>query len=188
MQTSKVLAGLSLSLVLFAGSVLAADAVKSGPQVDKDVPGPFHPLNVTGEAAGQKNCLVCQNGAHPVAMIFARDVDPTVAKLIKKVDEATNKNAKAEMGSFVVFLHDESKDFETKLKDLAKKESIKSCILSIDNPAGPEKYEIAKDADVTVVLYTKRTVKANYAFKKGQLKDGDIDKIIADVSKIVPKD
>src|SRR5258708_37552532 len=113
MQTSKVLAGLSLSLVLFAGSVLAADAVKSGPQVDKDVPRPFHPLNVTGEAAGQKNCLVCQNGAHPVAMIFARDAHPTAAKLIKKVDEATNKNAKAEMGSFVVCLQAEPKDYAT---------------------------------------------------------------------------
>jgi hypothetical protein len=188
MQTSKVLAGLALCVALFAGSVLAADAVKSGPQVDKDVPGAFHPLNVTGEAAGQKNCLFCQNGQHPVAMIFARDVDPTVTKLIKKVDEATKKNAKAEMGSFVVFLHEESKDFESQLKDLAKKENIKSCVLSIDNPAGPEKYEIAKDADVTVVLYTKRVVKANYAFKKGQMKDADIEKIVADVSKILPKD
>ena len=58
MQTLKVLGVLSLALVLFAGSVWAADAVKSGPQVDKDVPGPFHPLNVTGDFAGQKQCLV----------------------------------------------------------------------------------------------------------------------------------
>jgi hypothetical protein len=45
---------------------------------------------------------------------------------------------------------------------------------------------VSKDADVTVVLYTKRTVKANYAFAKGGLNDKAIDKIVADVSKIVP--
>jgi hypothetical protein len=59
-------------------------------------------------------------------------------------------------------------------------------VLSIDNPAGPLKYNVSRDADVTVVLYTDRTVKANYAFKKGTLKDEDIDQILADVKKILP--
>ena len=36
---------------------LAAD-LKSGPQVGENIPGPFHPLNVTGPTAGQKACLV----------------------------------------------------------------------------------------------------------------------------------
>jgi len=38
-----------------------------------------------------------------------------------------------------------------------------------------------------VVLYVDRTVKANYAFEKGKMTDKDIDAIVADVSKIVPK-
>jgi hypothetical protein len=37
------------------------------------------------------------------------------------------------------------------------------------------------------VLYTDHTVKANYAFKKGELKDKDIDAITKDVSKILPQ-
>ena len=37
---------------------VAGDALKSGPQVGKNIPGPFHPLNVTGSKAGEKNCLV----------------------------------------------------------------------------------------------------------------------------------
>jgi hypothetical protein len=40
---------------------------------------------------------------------------------------------------------------------------------------------------VTVVLYTDRTVKANHAFKTGELKDKDIDQIVAEVSKILPQ-
>jgi hypothetical protein len=89
------------------------------------------------------------------------------------------------MGSFVVFLND-SEDLPGKLKKLADQTGLKACVLSIDNPAGPEGYKVAKDADVTVVLYAKRTVKANYAFKKGELKDKDVDQIVADIAKILP--
>ena len=74
------------------------------------------------------------------------------------------------------------------MKELAAKEGLKKIVLSIDNPSGPKDYKVAKDADVTVVLYTRQQVKVNYAFKKGELKDKDIDKIVSEVSKILPKD
>src|SRR5262249_8354190 len=95
---------------------LAADALKSGPQVGQALPGPLHPLNVTGEMAGKKHCLYCQNGDNPVAMIFARECSPELVKLIKKIDECTAKNSKCEMGSFVVFLG-KAEDLEKKLKE-----------------------------------------------------------------------
>jgi hypothetical protein len=187
MKTSKILAGLTLGFFLLVGGVMAGENVVSGPQVEKKVPGPFHPLNVNGEFAGQKHCLFCENGDHPVAMIFAREVTPELTQLIKKIDETTAKNKKAEMGSFVVFLHDEDKDFVQQLKGVVEKEKLTPCILSIlDDKAGPKGYDISKDADVTVVLYTEHTVKANYAFKKGELKKDDIAKIVGDVSKILP--
>ena len=172
----------AVALVLFAGSAFAAD-IKSGPQVGEKVPGPFHPLNINGEAAGKKHCLFCSNGNNPVAMVFARNADAATIDLIKKIDEATMKNADSKMGSFFVFLSDD-KDLEGKLAEIAKKEGLKKCVLSIDNPAGPKGYEVAEKADVTVVLYNERTVKANYSFAKGELKSGDVEKIIADVKKI----
>jgi hypothetical protein len=48
----------SLALMLLAGGVIAAEGLESGPQPGKSLPGPFHPLNVTGGKAGQKHCLV----------------------------------------------------------------------------------------------------------------------------------
>lgn len=173
-----------LTLALLAGGLTAGDAIKSGPQVGEQVPGPFHPLNCNGEFAGKKNCLYCQNGTNPVAMVFAREINPEVTKLIKKIDGATAKNKASNMGSFVVFLSD-SDQLPGKLKDLAAKEHVNNTILSVDNPAGPQKYNVAKNAAVTVVLYTNHTVKANFAFGKGGLKDKDIDTIVADVTKIV---
>ncbi len=49
-------AGVGLAAALLVGSAVAGD-IQSGPQEGKSV-GAFHPLNVTGKAAGQKNCLV----------------------------------------------------------------------------------------------------------------------------------
>ena len=70
---------------------------------------------------------------------------------------------------------------------MADKEKVEKCVLSVDNPAGPKGYKVSKDAEVTVVLYTAHTVKANHAFGKGELDDKGIEKVLADVSKILPK-
>jgi hypothetical protein len=181
----KLIAGLA-AVTLTAGLAAAAE-VTSGPQPGERLPGPFSPLNVTGEDAGQKQCLVCKNGANPVVMVFARCADcPQTRKLIKAVDEATAKHAAHDMGSFVVVLTDDEEKTVAGLKEFADKEKIKKTILSTDSPAGPPKYKLSKDADVTVVLYTRHEIKANHAFKPGELKDKDIEAIIADVAKIVP--
>ena len=181
--------GMSALLVAAVALVLTnvyagGTSVKSGPQVGQEVPGPFHPLNVTGEKAGKKNCLYCSNGANPVAVVFAREATPAVTKLLKQLDEATVKNAKAEMGSYAVFCSDKE-GLDKALLKMAESQKLTKLVLSIDNPAGPEKYKIAKDADVTVLLYLDHTVKANFAYKAGDLNDAAITKIVANVSKIV---
>jgi hypothetical protein len=178
-------AGSLVAVALILGVALAGDNLKSGPQAGQEIPGPFHPLNLTGAKAGEKNCLVCQNGSNPVAMIFAREVSEPLATLVKKIDAATGEHKDAKMGSFVVFLTD-SEDLNKHVKDWAEKENIKNTILAVDNPAGPRGYKVAKDADITVVLYTNRAVKANHTFAKGELKEKDIDAILSDVSKILP--
>jgi hypothetical protein len=180
---------LGLAAALVAGVASAAEKLESGPQVGKSVPGPFEPLNVTGKEAGNKYCLYCSNGSHPVAMIFAREVSPELKTLITKIDAATVKHSDAKMGSFVVFLGDEEdKTFEKDLKKMADEAGLKKIVLSIHDKTGPAKYKIAKEADVTVVLYTDHEVKANYAFKKGELKAQNVEQIVADVSKILPTD
>jgi hypothetical protein len=52
-----ILGTLTLAVLAAAGAV-AGDSLKSGPQVGKTIPGPFDVLNVTGPAAGEKNCQV----------------------------------------------------------------------------------------------------------------------------------
>lgn len=165
-------------------TIAIAAELKSGPQPGEKVPGPFHPLNINGDGAGQKKCLYCENGYNPVAVVFARTADcPMTQKLIKELDAVTAKNSGCEMGSYVVYLSDEDK-LETKLKEFAEKNKLEKIVLSIESPSGPPAYKIAKDADVTVLLYTEQETKVNHTFKKGELDDKAIKTIVSDVSKI----
>src|SRR6516162_4178717 len=97
------------------------------------------------------------NGNHPVAAVFAREMTGSLTSLVKKIDKATAKYSNCKMGSFVVFLNDDE-GLEKQLKDFIKKEGIKKTVLMIDNPSGPADYNIAKNADVTVLLYVDKTV------------------------------
>ncbi len=54
----RIAVGGSLALVLLAGSVIAAEALKSGPQVGDKITVPFQPLNINGPNAGEKVCQV----------------------------------------------------------------------------------------------------------------------------------
>ena len=173
-------------LVAFTGSMAIAAELKSGPQAGEKVPGPFHPLNINGDDAGKKACLYCKNGDNPVAMVFARTADcPGTAKLIAKLEEVTAANTKSEMGSYVVFLTDDDKAGD-KLKAMAEKAKLKHVVLAVDTPAGPNKYNVAKDADITVVLYNERKVAVNHTFAQGKITDKDIEMIAGEVSKIIP--
>jgi len=176
--------GLALALSVTVAFAAEKAAVKSGPQVGEKLAGPFHPLNVNGESAGEKACLYCSNGSAPVAMIFARESTPELKALIKKLDAACAKNSDAKMGSFVVFCS-KADGIEDSAKKLAKDTDLKKVVLCIDNPAGPKGYKVSKDADVTVVLYVDRQVKANFAFEKGKMKAKDADEVIAALPKIL---
>ena len=111
--------------------------------------------------------------------VFAREVTDDLTSLVKKLD-------KTKVNSFVVFLNDEE-GFDDKVKALAEKEGIKKTILAVDNVAGPKAYNVAKDAEVTVVLYNARKVEANHAFKKGELNAKGIEAVMADIPKIEKK-
>lgn len=103
-----------------------------------------------------------------------------MTSLVKKLDQASQDK---KINSFVVFLGDEEK-LEPQVKKLADKASLKKTVLTIDNPAGPKGYNIAKDAEVTVIMYNKRKVEANRAYGKGQFNPQAVEAVIGDLSKI----
>ena len=118
--------------------------------------------------------------------IFAREITEDLTSLVKQVDAVVAKNKDKKMAAFVVLLSDDPDAAEPKLKELAKKHKIKSTPLTVfDGVAGPRNYKIAKDADVTVLMWSRQKVKVNHAFRKGSLNKASIKQVVFDTSKIL---
>lgn len=173
-----------MALFVAVECLAAEQGLKSGLQPGEKITHIFEPLNVTGEHAGDPYCLVCENGMSPVAMIFARQMNEGLMDLLTKIDQATEQNRQAQMGSFVVFLSDNA-GLKAELERVAKERKLKQIVLAIDAPAGPDGFAVAKDAEVTVVLYDRHLVKANHAFRGGELTAAAQEKILADLPKIL---
>ncbi len=173
----------ALLIGLIGSGIALAGSIKSGPQVGEKVPGPFKPLNVTGPDAGQASCQYCKNGSRPVAVIFAKQITPAVAQLLKKIDTATGQNKEQGMRSYLVVCTDTQ--FVRPLAAAAEQLGIQNTILTLYKAGGPERYRLAPEAEVTVLLYNHLTVKANHAFKKDELNDAAINAILIDLGKML---
>lgn len=119
-------------------------------------------------------------GNNPVAAVFAREITPGLTSLVKKLEQQAASSGGSKPHAFVVLMSDDDKA-ESKLKDLAKGEKIEKVWMMVDNPTGPPKLKIAKDADVTVVLYSQKSVKKTLTFEKGKLTEKEADEVAAAV-------
>lgn len=179
---------LGLSAVLglaFSASNARAGDLKSGLAVG-DAPPAFTVQDVTGPKAGEKLCYRCRYGSNPVVAVFARHFDARVKSLVKQVDAQVEKNKDKKMKAFVVLLTDDPDHAAPKLKKFAEKQEIKNVPLTIfDGLHGPPDYKLSDEADVTVLMWVKSDVKANYAFAEGKLDKKAIASIVHDTSKIL---
>jgi hypothetical protein len=151
--------GLALALSL---SVASADDLKSGP--DKKVGGPFDVKAITGDKAGKTLCYYCQYSAQErpaVVMIFTQKADDDLVTVVKAVDEVQKNNDK--LGTVVVGVSGvEGTDFE-KIQNTHKLTTPLTVAVDKD---GPSKYELNKDAAVTVLVYKKGgAITKSFAFK-----------------------
>ena len=115
--------------------------------------------------------------------VFARKTSEPLASLVKQIDEKIGENSK--LKSFVVITTREKDTTAEELKKLAKDAGIKKVPLTMfGEPGGPPDYELARDADVTVMMWKGHRVKVNQGFK-GDLTDKDIQTIVADIPKLL---
>jgi hypothetical protein len=150
-----VVAGLSLTAV-------HADDLKSGP--GEKIGGAFQVKAITGEKAGDSLCYVCKfNGeSRPaVVLVFTQKADEELAKMVKAVDEVQKANAK--LGTVVVGVGGvQASDFE-KLQTTHK---LTTALTVAEDKDGPAKYNLNKDAVVTVLVYKQGgTISKTFAFK-----------------------
>jgi hypothetical protein len=170
-----------------------------------NLPGPFHPYNVTGPHKEHFHCLISEHGLDPMVMIFSKNVDfsEPLPKLVKRLDTAIENNPNTRLGAFVVFVPDDlpdvvgsndkepeasSKNDDTRL-ELAKKidsfssdNKLKHVVLCLDTKSDVAKFGLGDENLITVVLYTKLKVVALYGLPKSEFTDEAVEKIMADVA------
>jgi hypothetical protein len=118
-----------------------------------------------------------------VVCVFARKTSEPLASLVKQIDKKIGENGK--LKSFVVLTPKKGENPADALEKLAKDAGIKHVPLTIgESPDGPPDYEVARDADVTVLMWKSHKVRVNHAFK-GELTDKDIGAVVADIPKVL---
>ena len=115
--------------------------------------------------------------------VFARKTSEPLASLVKQIDKKIGENG--ELKSFVVIIPKKGENPASALEKLAKDATIKHVPLTIgESPDGPPDYEVARDADVTVLMWKEHRVRVNHAYK-GELTEKDIGEIVTDIPKVL---
>jgi hypothetical protein len=111
--------------------------------------------------------------------------------LVKAIDQrldAAGKTARL-LGAYVIFVSN-ADGLEQRLRGMAEKETLKRVNLCIG--AVPKNYEVAGDADVTVVIYSvgrrnEQHVTANFALRKGELTEEKTFAVVQALSDVLPR-
>jgi hypothetical protein len=123
-------------------------------------------------------------GGSPVVCVFTREATEPLTSLVKSLDSAVDKNDK--LRTFVVFLSDDEEKTAKQLKALVAEQGIKHVPLTIGEiPTGPPAYKIAKDADITVMMWKGTKVLVNHAYSKGKMTEADVKTIISELPKVL---
>ena len=177
--------------ILFLATATASAEVTSGPQVGDSV-GAFTVTKVAGNpddgfAVGRSGCYRCKTGSKPVVMVFARSADEKLAKLLKKIEEEVEEHQDEKLMSFVNMIGADAESLKKATEEFAAKHGITRIAFVVPEDAkdGPADFNIAPDADVTVVCYKGGMVVANHAFAAGQMSDEKIDAVVEASCKLV---
>lgn len=169
---------LFLSLPLSLPLARAEDPCVSGVPVGKR-PGPYSFLVATGKERGQQTCYICEQheGNKPAAVVFARSTGDKLGKLLARLEAAGANKKDTGYKVWMTLLADRA-DLDA-LAAWAQKQGLKSVpVGAFEDADGPPSYKLHKDADVTVLLFTKQKVVANFAFRAGELTDKSIDEVV----------
>ncbi len=166
---------LTLTLAL---SLSAGEPPTSGTPVGKR-PGPYSFLVATGPQRGQQTCYICEqhDGNKPGIVVFARSTSDSLGKLLAKLDAEAIANKDAGCKVWMTLLAEKA-DLDA-LAKWSQKQGLKAApVGAFEDADGPPSYKLHKDADVTVILFTKQKVAANFAFRAGELDDKAIEKVM----------
>jgi hypothetical protein len=133
-------------------------------------PGPYSAVIATGPQRGQSYCYVCETGDKPGVIVFARSLGDPLGELVQQLDKLEAEHKSSGLRVWVTFLSNDQPTLDPQVVHWGQKHAIRSVPLGVfEDVKGPPSYRLAADADVTVLLFVKRRVVANFAFRSGEL-------------------
>jgi hypothetical protein len=169
-------------LLIMALAAPAADPCVSGVPVGKR-PGPYSFLVATGPQRGQQTCYVCEQADKPTAIVFARSLSDPLGKLLAKLDAETVARKDSGFKVWMTQLADIA-DLDA-LAKWAQKQGLKDLpVGAFEDADGPPAYKLVAEADVTVLLFVKQKVVANFAYRSGELTDTKVGEVLKTVPKL----
>ena len=143
--------------------------------------------NEDGVKVGDELCYRCRYGQSPMVMVFTRNADESVASLSQRLNELVEKNTESKLKAFVNIMGENREQLEAQAKKFGEANKLTQVpvVVPTEFENGPANYGITSKADVTVLICNKSSVVANYAFGKGELNKETLQKVLADVAKIV---
>jgi hypothetical protein len=178
-----------VAVLALATLAWAKDPIVSGPKVGSQ-PGMYPVLLSTGANRGQSKCLFCETGDRPAVVVFARSPNEALGKLATNLDKAIAEHKAAGLRSWVAFISKDQEAIDPQLVRWSKQHGLRSILVGtyVDpDEGGPENYQLAREADVTVVLLVKQTVLATFAFRAGQLTDDASQRVLQAVPRLLDK-
>lgn len=180
-----LLALCSLCSLCLCGDSFSDEPCNSGPQTGQRC-GPYAALIATGPQRGQSFCYVCDTGDKPAVVVFARALSDPLGKLVAQLDKAVAEHQKADLRIWVTFLYENQTEMDPKVVKWGQQHAIRSVPLGIfEDPLGPLSYRLSKDAEVTVLMFVKQKVVANFAFRPDELNDGKTKEVMNALPRIV---
>lgn len=173
--------GLAL-LFLFSMTVQSADPVASGVPVGKR-PGPYSFLVATGPERGQQTCYICEQADKPTALVFSRSLTKPVGELLVELDQESAARKGTGFKAWMTLLT--SKADLDQLAKWSQENGLKNLpVGAFEDEDGPPAYKISKDVDVTVLLFVKEKVVANYSLKVNDLTKSKMQEIRKTIGKL----
>ena len=119
-------------------------------------------------------------------VVFARTMSDPLGRLLTKLDAEALANKDTGCKVWMTLLAEKA-DLDA-LAKWAQKQGLKSApVGAFEDGDGPPSYKLHKDADVTVVLFTKQKVVVTFAFRAGELDDKAIESVMKAVPRLFEK-
>jgi hypothetical protein len=175
------------AILLVAVAASAQNPISSGPKIGAR-PGPYTFWISTGASRGQETCFICETADKPAVIVFARSPSDRLGKLAGKLDQAVAQHKAADLRSWITFVGKDHQKVDSQLVEWSKQHGLKSLpVGSFEEADGPPTYRVARDADVTVVLFVKSKVQATFGYRADELTDDAVTRVLDAAARLVEK-